>query len=210
MPERDEAYMRERVIRYFQDVKHETSSKYAKYLAQLDIVRNNFSTFTPNYVGIACPLTHLTSTSLYDIEEFGEKKIDGHIAARSFTTSMGIFTLFIMMEDEDALLPRTNIIVAEDSKTDKLLTELISIEPESLGAWFVTVTSLRLCTQCHQKKMQFYKCSACRNDGCYHVRYCSKACQRAHWPIHKKSCLSRNPISARGPYVPLVYHVLKD
>lgn len=42
----------------------------------------------------------------------------------------------------------------------------------------------------------FYKCSGCDNVGanfkvcskCKTVKYCSAACQKEHWPQHKKDC----------------------
>ena len=48
----------------------------------------------------------------------------------------------------------------------------------------------RVCAFCEEILTKSYKCSACRCGG-VHVRYCSKACQRSHWAIHKTVCKSR-------------------
>ena len=49
----------------------------------------------------------------------------------------------------------------------------------------------RQCGQClhYMYLSESFKCSACRAAG-FHVRYCSTACQRKHWPLHKQSCKS--------------------
>lgn len=46
---------------------------------------------------------------------------------------------------------------------------------------------LRLCAACSKKLEKSYKCSNCREVG-VHSRYCSKACQVAHWPVHRVVC----------------------
>ena len=204
MPERDEAYMRERVIRYFQDVKHETSSKYAKYLAKVDIVRDDGLTQDSRML----LYEPLHPPQMINIDNFGSRTIEGRIYERSFTTPMGVFSVFVMMEKEDAMLPDIHILRLKNDQGVEY--QLFCLNPREQGVFYTMAVSLRMCSECNKRKMQFYKCSSCRNDDNYHVRYCSKACQRAHWPIHKLSCLSRNPVSARGPYFPPVYHVLKD
>ena len=204
MPERDEAYMRERVIRYFQDVKHETSSKYAKYLAKVEIVRD----YGMVQVTRALVYEPLHTPEMESFDNFRSRTIEGRIHERSFTTPMGMFSTFIMMEKEDAMLPDVRVVSLKNEHGVKY--QSVFLNPREDGVFFTMGVSLRMCSECNQRKMQFFKCSSCRNDDDYHVRYCSKACQREHWPIHKKSCLSRNPVSARPPYVPAVYHVLKD
>ena len=196
--------MRERVIRYFQDVKHETSSKYEKYLAKVDIVRDD---------GLAKGSRILVYEPLHPpwmstMDNFGSRTIEGRICERSFTTPMGMFSLFVMMETEDAKLPHINLVRLHNDRG--IECHMLGLTPREEGVFFTMAVSLRMCSECHQRKMQFYKCSTCRNDDDYHVRYCSKACQRAHWPIHKKSCLSQNSVSAKGSCVDALYRVLKD
>ena len=198
MPERDEAYLRERVIRYFQDVKHETSSKYAKYLTGLVISRDDNANMNLRCANVFSSVPHLDAPMMHYMEEFGERKIDGHIIAKTFSTGMGMFTIFLMMENEHAKLPSTSFITTLEEGTQEFVTKMIGLIPESQEVFFFMSVSLRLCTQCHQKKMQYYKCSACRCEGGFHVRYCSKACQQAHWPIHRKSCLSLKPLTFRS------------
>ena len=39
------------------------------------------------------------------------------------------------------------------------------------------------CAACSASRTKLMKCSRCNR-----VKYCDDACQRAHWPIHKKTC----------------------
>ena len=43
---------------------------------------------------------------------------------------------------------------------------------------------LKFCENCKKPQMQMQKCS-----GCLWARYCSKKCQKQHWPCHKPVCL---------------------
>ena len=49
------------------------------------------------------------------------------------------------------------------------------------------------CHNCFKTKTDMLKCSLCLK-----VRYCSKECQKIHWPLHKAECgnESRNQTSA--------------
>jgi hypothetical protein len=40
-----------------------------------------------------------------------------------------------------------------------------------------------VCASCGQARASFKKCGRCKM-----VKYCSEACQRAHWPSHKPLC----------------------
>ena len=42
---------------------------------------------------------------------------------------------------------------------------------------------LKFCESCKRPQMQMRKCS-----GCLWARYCSKNCQKQHWPCHKPVC----------------------
>ena len=42
---------------------------------------------------------------------------------------------------------------------------------------------LKFCENCKKPQMQMQKCS-----GCLWARYCSKKCQKQHWPCHKPVC----------------------
>ena len=42
------------------------------------------------------------------------------------------------------------------------------------------------CHRCREQQTAARHLRAC--TGCYQVRYCSKACQKAHWPRHKFDC----------------------
>ena len=53
--------------------------------------------------------------------------------------------------------------------------------------------ALRACATCRKKPVKKSDLSRC--TGCKCVYYCSKDCQRAHWPEHKKTC---NPNVARS------------
>lgn len=44
------------------------------------------------------------------------------------------------------------------------------------------------CTDCPKRQCHYLKaCSRCET-----IKYCSKECQRAHWPIHKPSCVDKS------------------
>jgi hypothetical protein len=55
-----------------------------------------------------------------------------------------------------------------------------------------SITKLGVCfnNDCPQRghmiRSKMLKCTGCHNDRC--VSYCSRACQEAHWPMHKKYC----------------------
>ena len=36
-------------------------------------------------------------------------------------------------------------------------------------------------------------CAACMCDACKSVVYCSRACQKQHWPVHKAACKLKRP-----------------
>ena len=42
------------------------------------------------------------------------------------------------------------------------------------------------CAECGEGGAGLKMCNACK-----HVKYCSVACQRGHWPSHKKECKQR-------------------
>jgi hypothetical protein len=50
----------------------------------------------------------------------------------------------------------------------------------------------KVCASCGNLSLQFYHCSRC-----IETPYCSKKCQKAHWPLHKKDC--SKPLSAGSP-----------
>jgi hypothetical protein len=47
------------------------------------------------------------------------------------------------------------------------------------------------CASCQKSGVRLRTCSTC-----HAVRYCSTACQRAHWQAHKTECVSRNDVNA--------------
>ncbi|KAJ6587642.1 hypothetical protein DFH09DRAFT_1141503 [Mycena vulgaris] len=55
-----------------------------------------------------------------------------------------------------------------------------------------------MCENCGVKRKDLRRCA-----GCDHIRYCSKACQKAHWKKHKPHCLQNaqclNVVRALGP-----------
>jgi hypothetical protein len=63
------------------------------------------------------------------------------------------------------------------------------VKPNSTGPRIVQGGKLwvpvldNLCACCRVKFNQVMVCSRCKT-----ARYCSQACQRAHWPEHKKHC----------------------
>jgi hypothetical protein len=57
--------------------------------------------------------------------------------------------------------------------------------PEELADY----CAARLCTGCGNASnsgKSFKKCGRCRKS-----RYCSEACQHAHWPVHKQECVGK-------------------
>ncbi|EGO02316.1 hypothetical protein SERLA73DRAFT_178199 [Serpula lacrymans var. lacrymans S7.3] len=69
-------------------------------------------------------------------------------------------------------------------------------------------------------KLECSKCRALRDpdeykvcSGCKVVGYCSKKCQKAHWPSHKTSCLfiqNGKPVLQRHPLIKFVEHLRGD
>lgn len=45
------------------------------------------------------------------------------------------------------------------------------------------IYDLPLCANCRMAKPSLMKCSRCQR-----VKYCDRACQKAHWPTHKQDC----------------------
>ena len=45
------------------------------------------------------------------------------------------------------------------------------------------VTNLLLCAGCNQQAVGLRRCARCQK-----VAYCSRECQAAHWPQHKRDC----------------------
>ena len=68
-------------------------------------------------------------------------------------------------------------------------TILIEHNPNGPQLQFGCVMLIRpqICAECGAFLQKSYKCSTCRQNGS-HVRYCSKLCQQAHWPLHKHVC----------------------
>ena len=60
------------------------------------------------------------------------------------------------------------------------------------GAQFMVLMglTLRTCACCKKPLEKSYKCAACREAG-LHARYCGRACQAAHWPVHRRGCGGR-------------------
>ena len=55
---------------------------------------------------------------------------------------------------------------------------------------YLTPVYPRLCSECGKGQAQrLFHCKACRAKH-VRVRYCSKSCQRAHWPLHRTVCFS--------------------
>lgn len=55
------------------------------------------------------------------------------------------------------------------------------------------------CGKC-DKNDAMKRCGACRT-----VRYCSRECQRTHWPIHKPTCDANQAANIRQPLLPALY-----
>ncbi|KAJ7874321.1 hypothetical protein B0H14DRAFT_2718304 [Mycena olivaceomarginata] len=55
-----------------------------------------------------------------------------------------------------------------------------------------------MCENCGATRKDLRRCA-----GCDHIRYCSKACQKAHWEKHKPHCLQNaqclNVVKSLGP-----------
>jgi hypothetical protein len=51
----------------------------------------------------------------------------------------------------------------------------------------------RQCAKCGSSSIEMPRCS-----GCFAVFYCSKKCQREHWPDHKDACRARQAERASG------------
>jgi hypothetical protein len=90
--------------------------------------------------------------------------------------------------------------VQQGVELDALTTEGATAYALSLQAGHQQVTRL-LAAAAHSRSMvtQVGACAACGANSsagaafkkcarCKAVRYCSKDCQRTHWPVHKASC----------------------
>jgi hypothetical protein len=60
---------------------------------------------------------------------------------------------------------------------------------------------LGMCINCGLIADKLFACTKC-----HHVRYCSKDCQRAHWPVHKVGC--KRPDEASGHEAHIIHFTL--
>lgn len=77
-----------------------------------------------------------------------------------------------------ALLPEKSKIITENWEFLKWKYELTEFSEPICG-----LVKCRNCDNMESSQKEFEKCSRCKL-----VFYCSKACQKADWPIHKKLC----------------------
>merc|ERR1712098_742403 len=64
--------------------------------------------------------------------------------------------------------------------------KLVAKHPREIKHWIESVRALLRCANCEKLEKSLKEFKKCL--GCNSVYYCSKDCQRAHWPSHKNIC----------------------
>ena len=91
----------------------------------------------------------------------------------------------------EAFWPRFKLPAIEILREVEILPNDAVLKDASTEARFVfgvVVKGEKRCTWCHEPALQ--KCSTCKS-----VRYCTRECQVAHWPVHKLQCNVRGDVS---------------
>jgi len=103
---------------------------------------------------------------------------NNQLVSKLYIGPCGILSIFAARDDFDS----SGVGIERDMVTCKYKTD----GPESQQLFIVCIP-LRICACCHRGLCKSYKCSRCREVG-VHARYCSRACQVQHWPVHKAVC----------------------
>jgi hypothetical protein len=85
----------------------------------------------------------------------------------------------VVLESVDETIAELEASIAEDANEGE------GDDAEHLARRFMSNTRVvgRTCARCGLKGAEMPACSRCRA-----ARYCSPACQKAHWPEHKAAC----------------------
>jgi len=74
----------------------------------------------------------------------------------------------------------------EDAKGYSFVHDALKIPPDYKMKFDVGAKDAKACVTCMKAVPEVAKLKSCK--ACRSVYYCSKECQRAHWPLHKREC----------------------
>ena len=109
-----------------------------------------------------------------------QTKQNNQLVSKIYVGPCGIVSVFAARDDFDA----SGVKIVRDPDMVTCKYNKHGTERQNL---FVIWIPLRYCSYCHKSLSKSYKCSRCREIG-VHARYCSRACQVEHWPVHKQAC----------------------
>ena len=66
--------------------------------------------------------------------------------------------------------------------------ECLRLDKRGAASQLCSVNATSLCANCGEEDLNIVKPPFKECAGCHSVAYCSKACQRAHWRVHKADC----------------------
>jgi len=88
-----------------------------------------------------------------------------------------------------SLLNGSGMVMIVSPDADVVRSSLRPDEPVKLDAYYGPMCSS--CSVHETVATPLFRCAQCR-----HTRYCSKVCQRTHWPTHRSQCVPRSSIQA--------------